>query len=458
MNCPRCRATMIDGLCPSCLLEEGPKIGGLELIEEIGRGGMGSVWRARHTRLGRPAAVKFLPAELRDDPEFRTRFEREARTMAMLNHPNIVGVHDFGEQEGRGYLVMEFVDGRPLSKLIPQPVEAAVDIARQVCDALAYAHARGVVHRDVKPENILVTADGHVKVADFGIARLVRSDGLTRTDVAVGTPSYMSPEAIDAAAPDPRMDIYSLGVVLYETIKGARPVGSFDPLPGGLDRVVRRALAPRAEDRFASAAEFRDALKAATAQGSRLPPEEGTWIYAVAMLQSISTAVAIWAVLECITPKKMALDYTPLLIDLGMENRGDHIYSRARFELWPTIAALATFAVAITTYGFLRRHWRLAGIEEEAPDRRVPEARIVLFGGIGACAVYAVRLLMEAAGQAWVRTYIPPFGAMILVAILFFFWTAVLNCWRIHRPLSREPAMWLGFGLALVPPVVELLT
>jgi serine/threonine-protein kinase len=467
--CPRCGAAAagLDGLCLQCLLSgsvEPGLMGGLELVEEIGRGGMGSVWKARHLRLGRTVAVKFLPPELEEEPEFRSRFEREARTMAMLSHPNIVTVHDFGQEEGRSYLVMEYVEGEPLSKLLPMAAPRALEIAREVCDALVYAHGRGVVHRDIKPENILVTPDGHVKVTDFGIARLAGpatgAARVTGTNVALGTPYYMSPEALEAAEPDPRMDVYSLGVVFYEMIAGRRPVGSFASLGRGLDALVRRALAPRPEDRYGSAAEFRDALRAAQAGAARgsLPAEENTWIYAVAMLQSISTAVALWAFLECITPRVVSDDADRLMIAIFTETLPDGTrFSRARFELWPTIAALATFAAAITPYGFLRRHWRLAGLEEDRPDAPVAETRLVLWAGLGSLAVYGIRLLLEGAGQRWVVAYIEPMGAMILVAVLFAFWVSVLNAWRVRRPLSREPRLWVGFALALVPPVVELI-
>lgn len=466
--CPRCNTQLPSGTlsaCPRCLLEaeiEPAVMGGLELQEEIGRGGMGSVYRARHVRLGRAVAVKFLPEELASDPKFQTRFEREARMMAMLNHPNIVAVHDFGQDEGRSYLVMEFVEGEPLSRRIPMAPTEAIDIARQVCDALAYAHRHEIVHRDIKPDNILITADGHVKVTDFGIARLVRPDTvagrLTGTNVAIGTPNYMSPEAMDAAAPDPRMDIFSLGVVLYELVTGRRPVGNFKPLPGALDAVVRKALAPDPAHRYASAEAMRDALRAAAEVSTKptLPPDENTWIIAVAMLQSISTAVAIWAFLKCITPKEVTDDGQELMFSIITETVNGKTISRARFELWPTLAALATFALAITPYGFLRRHWRLGGLEEHHPDRPVPETRLVLIGGVASCVVYGVRLILQASGAKWVTAYIEPMGAMILVAVLFFFWISVLNAWRIHRPLAREPRLWFGFGLALIPPAIEL--
>jgi len=165
--CPRCRRAYPGArlsLCPACLLEAEipPALLGdsLELVDEIGRGGMGTVWKARHLRLGRTVAVKFLAPELAAQPDFERRLEREARALALLSHPGIVGVHDFGREEGLGYIVMEYVEGAPLSAAIPLPIDRAVVVARQVLEALAYAHRRGVVHRDIKPENILLDAAG----------------------------------------------------------------------------------------------------------------------------------------------------------------------------------------------------------------------------------------------------------------------------------------------------------
>ena len=209
--CPRCGRAYPEGrlgLCPACLLDADippARLGdSLELLDEIGRGGMGTVWKARHLRLGRTVAVKFLAPELAAQPDFERRLEREARALALLSHPGIVAVHDYGREEGVGYIVMEYVEGAPLSSVIPLPVDRAVVIARRVLEALAYAHRRGVVHRDVKPENILVDAAGAVKVTDFGIARLVSGDadpGITAVGRVAGTPRYLAPEALAGAAP-----------------------------------------------------------------------------------------------------------------------------------------------------------------------------------------------------------------------------------------------------------------
>ena len=163
---------------------------------------------------------------------------------------------------------MEYVDGLPLAAQLPLPAERAVAVAEQVCAALAYAHARGVVHRDIKPDNILIDADGRVKVADFGIARLSGDDwAITAPQQTAGTPHYQAPEALAGAPPDPRMDLYALGVVLYQSISGQLPIGAFAPLSGRIDRVVRRALAADPARRYRDADEMRHALRAAAPGG-----------------------------------------------------------------------------------------------------------------------------------------------------------------------------------------------
>jgi serine/threonine protein kinase len=233
----------------------------LEILELLGQGGMGAVYKARQRRLDRLVALKVLPPEVAGLPGFEERFTREARALARLNHPNIVTLHDFGEAGGLYYFLMEFVDGVNLRQLIAggtlEPRQALA-IVPQVCEALQYAHDAGVVHRDIKPENLLVDKKGRVKIADFGLVKLMsQREGtagraafvLTGSQQVMGTPHYMAPEQMERPqAVDHRADIYSLGVVFYEMLTGELPLGRFAPpsrmvqIDARLDDVVLRAL------------------------------------------------------------------------------------------------------------------------------------------------------------------------------------------------------------------------
>jgi tRNA A-37 threonylcarbamoyl transferase component Bud32 len=235
----------------------------------IGQGGMGAVYKAREKKLDRFVALKILRRETVQDPEFEERFVREARAQALLSHPNILAIYDFGETEDFFYIVSEYIDGVDLRQLMNMdrlsPMEA-LRLVPQICDALQFAHDRGVVHRDIKPENILIDQDGNVRIADFGLAKMLGGHDvtLTRTEQALGTPHYMAPEQMMGAGKvDHRADIYALGVVIYEMLTGELPIGHF-AMPSQkvgtrkeLDDVVMRALAQAVEDRYQSAGEIK---------------------------------------------------------------------------------------------------------------------------------------------------------------------------------------------------------
>jgi len=214
-------------------LVAGTRLGPYEIQSAIGAGGMGEVYKARDTRLDRTVAIKILPAELSADPERRARFEREAKSIASLNHPHICTLHDVGEHGGLTFLVMELLEGEPLRARLCQARAAAaeiVDTAIQLADALECSHAKGIVHRDIKPENIFITTRGTAKLLDFGIVKLVteQASALTATrvgtgPVALGTVAYMSPEQVRGEPLDGRSDLFSLGVVLYESATGTPP-------------------------------------------------------------------------------------------------------------------------------------------------------------------------------------------------------------------------------------------
>jgi serine/threonine protein kinase len=251
-----------------------------EMLGILGRGGMGAVYKARQIELDRLVAIKLLPLEVSVDQAFADRFRREARAMARLGHPNIIAVHDFGTtKEGHLYFVMEFVEGGDLSDLIHGRARGeasgiaaprALEILMSVCDALHFAHGKGVIHRDIKPANVMVSSEGHVKVADFGLARLTdtageQHAGRTVAGMVVGTPDYMAPEQKRGQPVDQRADIYSLGVMLYEMLLRETPQGAFDlPSQRGIDKrvdpIITRALATQPERRYQSATEMKAEL------------------------------------------------------------------------------------------------------------------------------------------------------------------------------------------------------
>ncbi|MDH6124539.1 protein kinase [Kitasatospora sp. GP82] len=268
----------------------GRALNGRYVLEEIlGVGGMATVWRGHDRVLGRAVAVKVLNGGLADDPRFAERFGREAQHAAMLVHPRIVTVFDSGVDQGSPYIVMELVHGRPLSRLIAElgrlPVERSVGIAAAVCEALEVAHAAELVHRDIKPGNIMITHDGGVKVVDFGIARVGSSSSrLTQTATVLGTAAYLSPEQATAAGVDGRSDLYAVGCVLVEMLTGQPPFDADTPVgiafkhvseqpapvaarrpdvPPALDAAVLRLLAKQPADRPATAATARAELLAA---------------------------------------------------------------------------------------------------------------------------------------------------------------------------------------------------
>ncbi len=265
--------------------------GRYRIVRHLARGGMAEVHLGRDELLGRTVAIKVLSPELSHDQSFVERFRREARAAAGLNHQNVVSVHDFGQDGGSYFIVMEYVEGPTLGDLIrrqgPMEPAEAVRIAVAVAGALAVAHAQGVIHRDVKPANVLLAGDA-VKVADFGIARATEAQqGLTRPGMVLGTVRYLSPEQARGAALDHRTDIYSLGVVLYEMLAGEPPLPDDDPVamatrqrngeglpppssrnprvPPALDAVVAKAMSPDPAGRYRSAQELRAALLAVAA-------------------------------------------------------------------------------------------------------------------------------------------------------------------------------------------------
>src|SRR5262245_2380389 len=271
-------------------LTAGTRLGPYEVLGPLGAGGMGEVYRARDERIGREVAVKVLPTDVGGDAERLRRFEREARTVGSLNHPNLLSLFDVGRHEGLPYLVTELLEGATLRGLLTDgrfPQRQAVDYAIQMARGLAAAHEKGVVHRDLKPENLFVTRDGRVKVLDFGLAKLVKPKEAERADseeptatsptdagVLLGTVGYMSPEQVRGHPADERSDVFALGAVLYEMVSGRRAFkrdsqvetlnailkedppeasGGSRSMPPAVDRIVRRCLAEDPVQGFRSA-------------------------------------------------------------------------------------------------------------------------------------------------------------------------------------------------------------
>jgi|GEM_PF-1834483 len=221
------------------------------ILRKLGAGGMGEVYLGEDTRLHRQAALKFLSPQCTADPSFKARFAREAQAAATFNHPNLVTVYESGEHEGRLYLAMEYVKGESLRERLirePMPAPRAVDLVVQICAGLGKAHEAGIVHRDLKPENILLDARDQVKIVDFGLAKMRGVSKLTRTGTLMGTVPYMSPEQVRGEELDPRSDIFSLGIVLYEMLTGARPFNAEDEF-GIMYAIVSQAPAPLASYR-----------------------------------------------------------------------------------------------------------------------------------------------------------------------------------------------------------------
>lgn len=261
-----------------------------EILELVGRGGMGVVYKARHLRLDRIVALKILPAEFCTDAVLSERFLREARTMAKLFHPNIVLLFDFGEANGVPYLCLEFVDGVNLrTAILEKSIEPgqAIEIITQICDALQYAHGSGFVHRDIKPENIMLDRSGRVKITDFGLVKLLGMEiadfTLTGTNQVMGTPHYMAPEQTDHPhEADHRVDIYALGVVFYELLTGELPRGRFDPpsekvaVDARIDEVIFKTLAANPDNRYQQAREVTtDLIRISKATDTSLPRSAG---------------------------------------------------------------------------------------------------------------------------------------------------------------------------------------
>ena len=307
--------------------------GRYEIDSLIGEGGMALVYKALDRRLNRYVAVKILREELKDDAELRTRFYTESHAVAMLSHPNIVGVYDVGTDGDADYIVMELISGITLRQYMDRKgaidFKEVVHFSRQIGDGLKHAHEKGIIHRDIKPQNIMLLKDGSIKIADFGIATL--EEEVSSGTTGVGSLNYIAPEQARGAAPDARGDIYSLGVTMYEMLSGRKPYSGDTPteivykqehpdesivslleinpdIPSGLDEIVRRCMSPSVEDRFQSAQDFLSALSEFTsefvrsAEGAETPvtPAKRSFLREIARSGRISFLLGVFGVVGCI--------------------------------------------------------------------------------------------------------------------------------------------------------------
>jgi beta-lactam-binding protein with PASTA domain/predicted Ser/Thr protein kinase len=330
--------------------------GRYQVLRKLGAGGMANVYLAEDQELGRRVAIKILNDRHAGDEQFVERFRREAKNAAALSHPNIVSIYDRGEAEGTYYIAMEYLDGRSLKELIvqrgPAPITVAVEYARQILSALRFAHRHGIVHRDIKPHNVLVDAEGRVKVTDFGIARAGASQ-MTEAGSIVGTAQYLSPEQARGSDVDQRSDLYSLGIVLYELLTGSLPFNGDTPveiamkhlstvpevpsvrrpeIPRDLDLIVMRALAKDPDDRYQSAEEM-DADLERFLRGAAVSPvteESATQVMRAPTGPMSATAATM------ITPARRtaALPPPPPPVYYDLEE------PMHRRPVWPWIAAL----------------------------------------------------------------------------------------------------------------------
>ncbi|HVE66151.1 MAG TPA: serine/threonine-protein kinase, partial [Thermoanaerobaculia bacterium] len=385
---------MRGGILPQNVnLSPGTRLGPYEIRGELGRGGMGEVYRALDTRLGRDVAVKILPTAFAADPENVQRFEKEARAVASLSHPNIVTLLDVGEEGGLRYAVAELVDGQTLRQRLAGGALAprdAADIAAQVAEGLAAAHAKGIVHRDIKPENVVLTRSGLPRILDFGLAKRTpapeaseneptQSALLTEPGIVAGTVGYMSPEQVRGEPVDGRSDVFSLGVVLWEMLTGHRPFRgdsqvetlnailkeepppnpALDRLPPELDRILRRCLEKRRESRYHSAADLahdlRGSFSSPTVTAVRPPavaraPRRLAW--AIGAVAAAAALVAVFLTLRSKPEAPSGLPRTLAVLPfraIGSETAAEHFGLGLADSLIGRLAAVRELTVRPTS-------------------------------------------------------------------------------------------------------------
>jgi tRNA A-37 threonylcarbamoyl transferase component Bud32 len=501
-TCPKCHAPIPaeapQGLCPRCVLlgaatatEQGvpatatseiPSLERiakafpqLEVLELIGRGGMGFVFKARQPHLDRFVALKLLPDKLAKDALFAERFNREGRVLARLNHPNIVSVYDFGQAGGFYYLAMEYVDGVNLRQAMRagrfSPAEALA-LVPKVCEALQYAHEQGILHRDIKPENILLDTKGRVKIADFGIAKLVGEDQtsvtLTNTGAALGTPHYMAPEQFEKPATvDHRADIYSLGVVFYEMLTGELPIGRFaapsskTPVNSTVDDVVFRTLEKDRERRFQSAGEMKTQVEHLGEGTNAAPPQTDS----TEAGQGKKRRISEWSIYGALA---VGLSLPgPLTIIVALLGGRSVLTGRSGVgtsELWLTLGSVALPGLGGTLLGWL-------GLNEIRESRgRVRGLPLAMFATLfwpltilGALTIGVPMFWVVPGGEPTIASTIGRFLVLLLPAavIAFGFWTIHATArWAGQQQVVQPRGMlkWVFIVVLVVGMGVVLVT
>lgn len=361
----------------------GATIGHYRIEQKLGEGGMGAVYRALDTRMNRRVAVKVLSGDL-GDAAARRRFQQEAQLASSLNHPHILTVFDAGEFDGRQYIVTEYVDGGTLKTWsfgVKPHWRRIVELLTGVADGLAAAHAAGILHRDIKPDNILVAKNGYAKVADFGLAKLAdpavsasdptRAEGYTRPGAILGTVAYMSPEQATGKPLDARSDIFSFGVVLYELLAGRRPFAELaqtiahpppplpDDLPSGLRAVVDKTLEKDPADRYASMRDVVVDLKRLTRQTAEIPPittnAKSRWLWVVSTILAVAAGLGAWKFWPALTapPRIRSIAVLPLQ-NLSGDPKQDYYSDGATDELISTLGQLHAFDKVISRTSVMR--------------------------------------------------------------------------------------------------------
>ncbi len=518
--CPKCGSVIPAeaplGLCPHCVLAHvaTPTEGGrttaprldppsreavaaafpqLEIRELIGAGGMGFVYEARQPKLDRRVALKLLPTRPGSDPAFAERFHREARFLARLNHPNIVAVYDFGQSGDFCWLMMEFVDGVNLRQAMRAgrfSPAAALALVPKICEALQFAHDQGVLHRDIKPENILLDTRGGVKIADFGIAKLVgdeRTDlTLTASGARLGTPHYMAPEQIERPSEvDHRADIFSLGVVFYELLTGELPLGRFAPpstmssVDPKVDEVVFRALAKRRELRQQSAGEVKTQVEGInTPLPSSTPPFVGE-----TGVEAGGAPATPSGILARLNPDMkplvfiglgvgivvMAASLVAMLVELGGILRG--MLRGGGFLAVPVIVGGVLAVGALSRMGWRRRELLLVplGLGPDLPTRGDRWLRYLVAAGIPLLAFCLIGQLLLGVVFPLARVFGPEFAFLLLVALVGGFVFVLPGRRHANDPLPdgiaaaaaqpwmRRAGFWflLAGGVAIVPSILS---